>query len=155
MKKIIIILALLSVVGWFIPAQNAYAVVEGQEGAIKSGQLNVGGTKPAFQDYQFNLGKTLKIEDQKQTYLWGENNQGPGQRGPLVDILLRVITIMTYVIGSLAFVIIIFSGLWLIAAHGEQSQIEKGKKILTYSIVGLIFAFASYIIITFVQSLLA
>lgn len=112
--------------------------------------------KPAFKDYTFDLSKTLKTgEEQKQTYLWGEKNEGPGEKGPLVAILLRVIEIMTYVIGSLAFVIIVFSGLWLIAAHGEQSQIEKGKKILTYSIVGLIFAFASYIIITFVQSLLA
>jgi|GEM_PF-7077625 len=103
-----------------------------------------------LKDYQFDL-KTLRADGQQQDYLFNNKEK---QQSPLIAVIMKVINLMTYTIGSAALVVLVLSGLWLVTAHGESSQIEQGKKIFLYALVGLGFAFASFIIVTFVQSLL-
>lgn len=176
MKKIIIITALFVMAGWLMPMQNAYAefpllgeptggltppseseLLEG-EVEFKSDFLEKGKQyeKTGLKDYEFDLSKTLQTTDQKQSWLWDSESKenDAEEKSPLIALLMKIISIMTYTIGSAALLVLILSGLWLVTSHGESSQIEKGKKILTYAMVGLGFSFASYIIITFVQSLL-
>ncbi|MBI5152004.1 hypothetical protein HZA39_00555 [Candidatus Peregrinibacteria bacterium] len=157
MKKIIIYFFVIFLAAALMaPAQNAYAEVLGQEGAIKSGETKVEGAEKTDQpllDYTFKLEDTLKAEGQKQEYLWGKEGKGTG-KSPVIALIMKIINIMIYTIGSAALVVLVVCGLWLVTSHGEQSQIEKGKKIFLYALVGLGFALGSYIIVTFVQSLL-
>ncbi|HBB02421.1 MAG: hypothetical protein US89_C0013G0042 [Candidatus Peregrinibacteria bacterium GW2011_GWF2_38_29] len=102
----------------------------------------------AAADESFNVG-ILRADGQKQGYLFDDKN--PNYDRPVVAIIFTAIDLLTKTIGSLAVGTLILSGLWLVTSHGEQTQIDKGKKIFTYAIVGVVFAFMSYIIATLVQ----
>lgn len=67
-------------------------------------------------------------------------------------IILRVINILTLLVGTFAFVTIMYGGFMLVTANGEESKIERGKGILLQAIVGLFLAFLAYFIVAFVQS---
>jgi len=51
-------------------------------------------------------------------------------------------------------VLIIIGGMLMLASEGDDNRIQKGKTIITQAIIGLILALTSYILVTFVQSLL-
>lgn len=67
-------------------------------------------------------------------------------------IILRAINILTLLIGTFAFVMIMYGGFMMVTAGGEESQVEKAKGILTQSIFGVVLAFLAYFIVAFVQS---
>jgi hypothetical protein len=71
---------------------------------------------------------------------------------PLIAGILRVINIMMLLIGTFAFVTLFIGGIMMVTANGEEGKIDRSKAILTQSIFGLIIAFMSYFIVTFVQS---
>lgn len=125
--------------------------VNDKEGAPGTTGLPAQKSDQPLLDYTFKLKNTLQAEGQKQEYLWKNKET---KQSPVIALLLKIINIMIYTIGSAALVVLVVCGLWLVTSHGEQSQIEKGKKIFLYAMVGLGFALGSYIIVTFVQSLL-
>ncbi|KKQ69860.1 MAG: hypothetical protein UT33_C0021G0012 [Candidatus Peregrinibacteria bacterium GW2011_GWC2_39_14] len=102
----------------------------------------------AYADESFNVG-ILRAEGQQQDYLFKEGDANRDQ--PVVAVIFKAIDLLTKTIGSLAVGTLILSGLWLVTSHGEQTQIDKGKKIFEYAIIGVVFAFMSYIIATLVQ----
>lgn len=71
---------------------------------------------------------------------------------PAGIIILRAINILSLLIGTFAFVMIIIGGFMFATAGGEESKVDRGKAILLQSIFGLIIAFLSYMIVTFIQS---
>lgn len=149
MKKLIIILAILVIANGLWAVLPVYAINYTDSG-VKGSPITPSsdaktGTEFKSSSESFDLG-ILKAPGQEQKELFSET--------PVVSLLMRAIDILTMTIGSAALVILVLSGLWLVTSHGEQSQVEKGKKIFTYALVGLGFTFASYIIITFIQSLL-
>jgi len=99
----------------------------------------------------FEVSKYLKI-DQGQTYL-EKNTTGDAKEGALVKFIIMLITLLTQIIGSFALVVIIAGGITLMVSHGNQNMQTKGKEMIKFAILGLVIAFMSLIIITFVQSL--
>ncbi|MFA5792650.1 MAG: hypothetical protein WC897_02135 [Candidatus Gracilibacteria bacterium] len=69
---------------------------------------------------------------------------------PLVAGIMRVINILTLLIGTFAFIALFYGGIMMMS--GEENKIDRSKEILTQSIMGLVIAFMSYFIVTFVQS---
>lgn len=67
-------------------------------------------------------------------------------------IILRVINILTLLIGTFAFVTIMIGGFMMISAGGDEGKIDRAKAILTQSILGMVIAFLAYFITAFVQS---
>lgn len=67
-------------------------------------------------------------------------------------IILRVINILTLLIGTFAFVTIMIGGFIMISSGGDTGKIDRGKAILTQSILGMVIAFLAYFITAFVQS---
>ena len=67
-------------------------------------------------------------------------------------IILRVINILSLLIGTFAFVTIMIGGFTLISAGGDESKIDRAKGIITQSIIGMVIAFLAYFIAAFVQS---
>ena len=67
-------------------------------------------------------------------------------------VILRLINILTLLVGTFAFVTIMYGGFMLVTANGEESKIERGKGILIQAILGLFLAFLAYFIVAFVQS---
>lgn len=59
-----------------------------------------------------------------------------------------VARIFTGICGSLALIMFVYGGfLWLTSA-GNSEQVEKGKKIFTWSAIGLAIIFGAYAIVT-------
>jgi len=67
-------------------------------------------------------------------------------------IILKAINILSLLVGTFAFVMIIIGGFMFSTAGGEQNKIEKGKSILEQAVLGLVIAFFSYMIVAFIQS---
>ena len=105
----------------------------------------------AVQIKPFEVSKYLKI-DQGQTYLQKDTTTD-AKKGALVVFIIMLITLLTQIIGSFALVVIIAGGITLMISHGNQGLQTKGKEMIKFAILGLIIAFMSLIIVTFVQSL--
>jgi hypothetical protein len=75
--------------------------------------------------------------------------------GVLTGLLLRVIDILVYVIGSVAMLTFIVAGIFMITNHGDEAWVTKGKDMMFYSILGVLFALLSFIVVNVVTSLLS
>lgn len=83
-----------------------------------------------------------------------EAESDPGVSSPAMAFILRIINVLTLLVGTFAFVMILIGGFIFATSGGDESKVDKGKSILTQAIVGLVFAFLSYSIVLFVQSFL-
>jgi hypothetical protein len=63
------------------------------------------------------------------------------------EIIKRAQNLILAVSGAIAVSMIIWGAIILITAGGNEERVAKGKKILTYSIGGVIFIIASYTLI--------
>lgn len=102
----------------------------------------------------FRVADWLKI-DEGQTYL--ERSQSSEQstslKGGVFYFIITGIELATKIIGSLALLMIIVGGIVMMVSSGNSQLQQKGKRIILYSILGLVIAFLSLVIVTFVQSL--
>lgn len=68
------------------------------------------------------------------------------QSGSFVgSIIARILAI----VGALSLLMLIYGGLTMISAGGNDTRINKGKAIVTYTVIGLIVIFTAYIVISF------
>lgn len=84
-----------------------------------------------------------------------EINVGGGGGGGIdlkATIISIVKTVLTYV-SLIAVVVIIIAGIWLIVGLGDDGAKDKAKKIVLYTIVGLILILIARAIVTFIIGL--
>jgi len=67
-------------------------------------------------------------------------------------IILRAINLLSLLVGTFTFVVIMIGGLLMVTAGGDQNKIDRSKSILVQSILGLSLAFMAYFITAFIQS---
>jgi hypothetical protein len=61
-----------------------------------------------------------------------------------------VLTIVNYILGFLSIVavmMIIYGGMLYVTAAGKQETVDKGKKILMYTIIGIVIIMLSFVIV--------
>ncbi len=78
------------------------------------------------------------------------SNPPSGSNLPNKDANLVLVDIIKWILGilaSLSILMIIVSGVMYITSAGDQGRIDTAKKMLTYSIVGLVVALLSYAIV--------
>lgn len=79
------------------------------------------------------------------------NQAGVGQTtiestaGTAVGILLSVI-------GLIFFVLMIYAGITWLTARGDEGQVDKARKIITSTVIGLVLVISTYAITYFVLS---
>lgn len=61
-----------------------------------------------------------------------------------------IVNTMLFILGILAVIMIIFSGVKYVTSAGDASRVKSAKDTLTYAIVGLIVAILAYSIVNFV-----
>ena len=83
----------------------------------------------------------------------GYNQAGGSDSDSLPDIVGTVVNTMLFIVGVLAVIMIIYSGIRYITAHGDKGQVESAKNTLIYSIVGLVVAIVAYAIVNWVIGL--
>lgn len=69
----------------------------------------------------------------------------------------NVTTIINYflgILGLIAVAFLIYSGVLMVTAGGDEGQIEKARKIITYAVIGIVIILLSWTIVTFVTSAL-
>lgn len=104
--------------------------------------------------YEFNVTKYLKIPE-GQTYLEKSEQTESGvniKRG-VIYFIITGIEFATKIISAFALLFIIAGGIVLMVSSGNSSLQQKGKRLILYSILGLVIAFLSLIIVTTVQSI--
>lgn len=70
--------------------------------------------------------------------------------GGATDIRTLVLTIVNYILGFLsviAVIMIIFGGMLYVTAAGKQESIDKGKKIIMYTIIGIVIIMLSFVVV--------
>jgi len=55
--------------------------------------------------------------------------------------------------GAVAILFIIIGGVEILTAYGNEEKITKGKKTVTFAVVGLLIALLSYAIVTIISSI--
>jgi hypothetical protein len=55
--------------------------------------------------------------------------------------------------GAVAILFLIIGGVEILTAYGNEEKITKGKKTITFAIVGLLIALLSYAIVTIISSI--
>ena len=86
----------------------------------------------------FKVGKEHKLEINDKDNKW--------------NIINRVIIILSRIVGTFGVLAFVTGGYFMIIANGDEQKISKGKSMMMISSIGLIVTFLSYIIVTFVLS---
>lgn len=82
-------------------------------------------------------------------------NKDYAKYGVIVGTLLRVMDILILLIGSLAMLTLVLAGIFMIANHGDEAWVTKGKTMMLYAILGMLVALLSFAIVNVIQSALA
>ena len=75
-------------------------------------------------------------------------------QGESTNILDKVLNLMTATVGTVGVLLMIVAGYYMIGSQGDETNIQKGKNIFFYTIIGLIVVFLSYAIIQFIIAML-
>ncbi len=67
-------------------------------------------------------------------------------------LIIRVINILSLLIGFFAFIMIVLGGFMLVTAGGEEGQLDRAKSVISQAIIGMLIGFGSYFIVNFTLS---
>lgn len=73
----------------------------------------------------------------------------------LKDIAIKVLNLLLSVTGIIAIIGLIVGAIFYLTSYGDEDRMEKGKKILVASIIGIIVAFSALVIVRQVAGLVA
>ena len=74
--------------------------------------------------------------------------------GTLGQNITGIINYFLGLLGLIAVVFLIYAGVLMVTAGGNDEQVGKAKKIITYAVIGIIIILLSWTIISFVSSAL-
>jgi len=66
------------------------------------------------------------------------------------SLIGTIVNVLLFVIGALAVVMIIVSGILYVISSGDAGKVARAKNTLLYAVVGLIVAFLAYAIVNWV-----
>jgi hypothetical protein len=66
------------------------------------------------------------------------------------QIIGNVIRALLGITGSIAFIMFIYGGMYMLTSHGNPEMVKKGKEVLIWAIIGLIVIFGSYVFVNFI-----
>ncbi len=82
-------------------------------------------------------------------------NQAIGKAGMEADLTIAVSMVIQGIlvlVGTIFFIMMVYSGILWLSAHGNDTVVEKAKKIITESIIGLAVTLSAYAITYFVSA---
>lgn len=75
-------------------------------------------------------------------------------QGTLGQNVTLIINYFLGVLGLIAVAMLIYAGVMMVTAGGDDQQVGKARKIITYAIIGIVIILLSWTIVTFVTSAL-
>lgn len=100
---------------------------------------NSGGTPTGGDGVSFNLGDL------------GTINFDPTKVHSIPEIIAAIINLLLMLVGSLAVLAIVYSGVMYITASGDQTRAETAKKNLTWAIMGIVIVALSFLVVEIVS----
>ena len=70
----------------------------------------------------------------------------------LPTLIENIISVLLFVAGAVAVIMIILGGIRYITSNGDQAQVKAAKDTIMYAIIGLIVAILAYAIVKFIVS---
>ncbi len=70
-----------------------------------------------------------------------------GGQSSLRLLVLQIVNFFLGFLGLIAVVMIIYGGFLYISAAGKEDKVEQGKKIIMYSVIGILIILASFAIV--------
>ncbi|MDI6777784.1 MAG: hypothetical protein QMD77_01185 [Patescibacteria group bacterium] len=80
------------------------------------------------------------------TTIIGGNPSNIAGTSSMARIVMNVLKLLLSIVGSLAVISLLIGGIMMFSAAGDDKRIETAKKILTYSIIGIIISFGALVI---------
>jgi hypothetical protein len=68
---------------------------------------------------------------------------------------MNVLNFLLGIFGTLAIIMLLIGGIMYMTSAGDDNRIEAGKKIFKYSVIGIVLALASLVIVQQIAKLLA
>ena len=96
-------------------------------------------TSDAYADFSVGGGATAARGNDQPVDLFGQGGT-----------FSKITSIMLFVIGAIAVIMIVIGGLRYVLSGGDSSQITAAKNTILYAIIGIIVAILAYAIIQFV-----
>lgn len=93
----------------------------------------------------FSLGH---VNSDNEANLYIGNDNGPN------NVVYRVIRVIGMLVGTLAILLYIVAGYFMIVSQGDENSLSKGKNIAIYTSLGLVLVFTAYIIVQLVMGLM-
>lgn len=78
----------------------------------------------------------------------------PSGEGGIAPILEGVVNWLLVIFISLAVIAFVISGIWYLTAAGNEERMEKGKKGVIWSIIGVVVGLMGFVILQTVDTLL-
>lgn len=75
-------------------------------------------------------------------------------QGTLGQNITLIINYFLGILGLIAVGFLIYAGVLMVTAGGDEQQVGKARKIITYAVVGIVIILLSWTIVTFVSSAL-
>ena len=75
-------------------------------------------------------------------------------QGTLGQNITTIINFFLGLLGLIAVAFLIYAGVLMVTAGGNEEQVNKAKKIIMYAVAGIIIILLSYTIVTFVTTAL-
>lgn len=72
------------------------------------------------------------------------------QDDDVYDLIGNIISVLLFIIGVIAVIMIVISGLKYVTSNGDTNQVTSAKNTILYSVIGLIVAIMAYGIVEFV-----
>jgi type IV secretory pathway VirB2 component (pilin) len=69
-------------------------------------------------------------------------------------IATNVLTFLLSVVGIIAIISLVVGGVMYMTSYGDEKRMETGKKVFTYSIIGIVIALASLVIVKQIGTLM-
>ncbi|MBT3349392.1 hypothetical protein HN954_00490 [bacterium] len=95
-----------------------------------------------------NLSQTTKDSDESKLVLIG----GDGETR--VNLFDKIIRLVAQILGTFAVLMLVVAAIFMIISQGNEQQLQKGKQIFLYTVLGLLMAFGSYAVVQFFLDLL-
>lgn len=70
------------------------------------------------------------------------------------NLLTRIISLGMQFMGTIVILFFVIAAFFMITSRGDENQLQKGKTIFTYTIIGAVVAFTSYMVVQFVINII-
>jgi cytochrome bd-type quinol oxidase subunit 2 len=75
-------------------------------------------------------------------------------KGTLGQNITTIINYFLGLLGLIAVAFLIYAGVLMVTAGGNEEQVKKAKKIITYSVIGIVIILLAFTIVQFVATAL-